>query len=78
VLDSDARLSEACVHPQRCEAHMSSASELPHLGKFSKCQDQTQGSMMPTFNKRIRIQADEAKTRRSSNLRLAYQCKSHI
>jgi len=77
MLDPDARLSEARVQPQR-EAHTNSASELPHLEKFPKCQDQTQGSMKPAFNKQIQIQADEAKTRRSSNSRLAYQCKSCI
>jgi len=37
-----------------------------------------QGSMKPAFNKQTQTQDDEAKIRRSSNLRLAYQCKSHI
>jgi len=31
-----------------------------------------QGSMKLAFNKQTHAQADEAKTRRSSNLRLAY------
>jgi len=37
-----------------------------------------QGSMKPVFNKQPQTQANEAKTRRSSNPRLAYQCKSLI
>jgi len=78
VLDSDTRLNETRVQPQRCEVHINSASEHPHLEKFFKCQDQTQGSTKPAFNTQIRTQADEMKTRRSSNLRLAYQCKSRV
>ena len=77
-MDLDARLSKARVKPQRREAHMKFTSELPHLGQFSKCQDQTQGSTKPAFNKQIQIQADEVTTQRSSNPRLAYQCKSCV
>jgi len=47
---------------------MKSVSKLPRLKKFSKCWDQTQGSMKPAFNKQTQAQADEAKTRRSSSL----------
>jgi len=36
VLEPDTRLNEARVQPQRREAHMNPASELPHLEKFSK------------------------------------------
>jgi len=78
VLDSDVRLNETRVKPQRREIHMKSAFELSHLQKFSKCWDQTQDSMKPAFNKQTWTQADEAKTRRSSNPRLAYRCKSRI
>jgi len=72
------RDSEIRIKPQRFEVHMKSASELPHLEKFSKCWNQTQGSTKPAFNKQTQTQADEAKTQRLSNLRLAYQCKSRI
>jgi len=78
VLESDARLSETRIKPQRREIHTKSASELPHLEEFSKCWDQTQGSTKPAFNKQTQTQADEAKTWRSLNSRLAYQCKSRV
>jgi len=44
---------------------MKFASELPHLEKFFKCWDQTQGSTKLAFNKQTQTQADEAKTQRS-------------
>jgi len=78
VLDLDAKLSETRVIPQRREVHMKSAYELPYLEKFFKCWNQTQGSMKPAFNKQTQTQADKAKTRRSSNPRLAYQSKNRI
>jgi len=65
VLESDARLNKTRVKPQRRDVHVESASELPHLEKFSKCWDQMQGSMKPVFNKQTQTQADEAKTRKS-------------
>jgi len=50
----------------------------PPLRKFSKCWDQKQGSVKPAFNRQTQVHTDKAKTRRSSNPRLAYQCKSRI
>jgi len=40
---------------------MKSASEFPHLEKFSKCWNQMQGSMKPAFNKQTQTQVDKAK-----------------
>jgi len=56
VLESDTRLTETCVKPQKREVHIKSAFEFSHLEKFSKCWDQTQGSMKPTFNKHTQTQ----------------------
>ena len=75
MLESDTRLTETCVKPQKREVHIKSAFEFSHLEKFSKCWDQMQGSIKPTFNKQTQAQADEAEV---INPRLAYQCKSHI
>jgi len=39
MLESDLRLSETRIKPQRHEVHMKSTSELLHLEKFSKYWD---------------------------------------
>jgi len=51
---------------------MKSASKPPILRKILSIELKTQGSAKPVFNKQIQTQVDEAKTRRSSNPRLAY------
>jgi len=57
---------------------MKFASEPSSLREILSIEFKTQGSMRPAFNRYMRTQADEARTRRSSNPRLAYQCKSRV
>ena len=52
---------------------MKFASKSPTLRNILSIESKTQGSTRPAFNKQRRTQVDEAKVRRSSNPRLAYQ-----
>ena len=52
---------------------MKFASEPPTLRKIWSVEFKMQGSLRPAFNKQIQTQVDEAKARRLSNPRLAYQ-----
>ena len=55
---------------------MKSASKPPTLRNILSIESKAQGLTRPAFNKQIRTQVDEAKTRKSSNPHLAYQFKS--